>query len=77
MTAKRGRGRVALPPGDKRRVKVSPHLTEGEAARLDAVRGEVERAVMVREATLAMVRRLEASDRAKGARAARAALVMP
>lgn len=71
---KRGRGRVALPPGDKRRVKVSPHFTEGEAARLDAVRGGVERAAFVREATLALVKRLEASERAKEARAA---LVMP
>lgn len=57
--SKRGRGRVALPPGDKRRVKVSPHFTEGEAARLDAVRGGVERAEWLRAVAMREVGRRE------------------
>ena len=67
-------GRPKLPNNERRRVVIAPHFTEDEAARLDAVRGGVERAALVREATLALVKRLEASERAKEARAA---LVMP
>ena len=67
------RGRPALGE-NKRTVKVSPHFTASEAARLDAVRGDTDRAVLARDAVLREVRRREASERAK---AARAALVMP
>ena len=70
---KRPAGRPAL-GADKRTVKVAPHFTEAEAARMDAVRGGVERSTLVREGALAMVKRLEASERA---REARDALVMP
>jgi len=71
---KRGPGRPTLAAEARRSVKLAIYLTPAEAARMDAVRGGVERSTLVREAALGMVKRLEASERAKEARAA---LVMP
>jgi len=72
--SKRGPGRPTLAAEARRSVKVAIYLTPAEVARMDAVRGGVERSTLTREAALAMVRRFEASERAKEARAA---LVMP
>ena len=44
--------RTALPPDLRRSVKVCVFLTPGEAAKVDAARGDVERAVWVREAAV-------------------------
>ena len=52
------RGRPALGE-NKRTVKVSPHFTASEAARLDAVRGDMDRAVLARDAVLREVKRRE------------------
>ena len=68
------RGRPPL--GENRRtVKVSPHFTAAEAARLDAVRGDTDRAALARDAVLREVKRREVAL-AKAAKAAWDAIVV-
>ena len=53
--------RPHLPPDQRRTVKVCVFLTPPEAARVDAARGDVERAVWVREAAADKARRVKAT----------------
>jgi len=70
--SKRGRP----PLGENRRtVKVAPHFTAAESARIDAVRGDTERAALARDAVLREVKRREAGL-ARAAKLARVAVVV-